>query len=177
MDNNYPTISAENLVIPEFKKIWDRDKSKTKDTAKTELAYIYFLLDTKSPYLAYSEEEMEERLVVDLFKTKTYKPDKDLVSAMAKFEQLSETPASLLLKDARSAVAEIRKFLRNVDLEERSKSGMPVYKASEVTKTLSDLDKVVDSLQKIEERLSREEFSIGQARGNVTGGELEFDEE
>lgn len=177
LENNYPTITTECLLIPEFKKIWDRDKSKTKDKAKNELAYIYFILDTKSPYLAYSEEEMEIQICKDLFKTASFKPDQDLINAMAKFEELSETPSTGLLKDARSAVTEIRKFLRDVDLAERNRMGMPIYKPKDVTTALTDLDKVVDNLQKLEERISKEDFGGGQNRGGVTGGPKEFDDD
>jgi hypothetical protein len=176
LDNNYPRLTTENLVIPEFKKIWERDKSKGKDKALLEFAYIYFILNVKSPYYAYSEEEMEERINMDLFKVKTYDPDPDLLKAMEKYQELSETPSSGLLKDARQAVTKIRKFLREVDLEERNKMGMPVYKPKEVTSTLTDLEKVVDNLQKIEERVIKEEYSVAQNRGNTTGGAMEFDE-
>lgn len=162
-------------MVPEFKIIWDRDKSKNKDKAKTELAYIYFLYHPMSQYLAYSSDEMEAIIVKDLFKTETYVPDNDLKQAIKKFKELSETPSTGLLTDARKAVSELRTFLRTVDLSERSKSGLPVYKASEVTKTLSDLDKVEDSLRKLEERVRKEEVSIEKARGGTLGGLMEFE--
>jgi hypothetical protein len=48
-----PTI----LWIPEFKEIWDRDKTKHKVRAVKEISYIVFLYSFKSPYLAYSEKD------------------------------------------------------------------------------------------------------------------------
>lgn len=177
LDNNYPILQAELLMVPEFKKIWSRDKSKSKDTAKTELAYIYFMFDIKSPYLAYSDEEMEERICKDLFGKEAYKPDPDLMKAIEKFLEMAETPSTGLLKDARSAVSEVRKFLRTVDLSERNKMGMPIYKPKEVTSALGDLDKVVDNLQKIEERINKEDYGGGQARGSTMGGPKEFDDD
>lgn len=177
LDNNYPTIKPEYLTVPEIKKIWDRDKTKNKEKAISQLAYIYFMFSTKSGYLCYSEEEMEERICMDLFGTKTYTPDADLEKAIEKFIEFSETPSTGLLKDARSAVTEIRKFLRDVDLTERTKAGTPVYKASEVTKTLSELDKVVESLQRIEERINKEDYGTGKGLGGTMGGPKEFDDD
>ena len=45
------TISPKALMVPEFKALWDRDKSNNKSTALSELAYVYYLSDFKSPYL------------------------------------------------------------------------------------------------------------------------------
>ena len=177
LENNYPSIMPEVLVIPEFKKIWDRDKTKTKDKAKTELAYIYFMMDTRSPYLAYSEEEMESQICKDLFKADKYKPDQELVVAMSKFQELSDTPTTLLLKAARNGIAEVRKFLSSVDLTERNRMGMPIYKPKDITTALADLDKAVDNLQKIEDRVNKDDFGGGQNRGGVTGGPREFDDD
>jgi hypothetical protein len=177
LESNYPILQAELLVVPEFKKIWDRDKTKGKDKAKTELAYIYFMLDVKSAYLAYSEEKMEKKICQDLFGKDSYTPDQDLVKAMARFQEFAETPSTGLLKDARTSVNEVRKFLRTVDLSERNRMGMPVYKPKEVTSALTDLDKVVDNLQKLEERVSREDYEGGQNRGGTTGGPKEFDDD
>ena len=43
-------VSPEALLIPEFKDLWDRDKSKDKLKAHRELSYVYFISDYKSPY-------------------------------------------------------------------------------------------------------------------------------
>jgi hypothetical protein len=34
------TISPKALMVPEFKALWDRDKSNNKSTALSELAYV-----------------------------------------------------------------------------------------------------------------------------------------
>ena len=38
-------ISPQSLIIKEFKKLWARDKSKGKQKARTELAYVYYYTD------------------------------------------------------------------------------------------------------------------------------------
>ena len=45
--------TPETLLIKEFENIWNRDKTKTKDIALKELAYIYFISDYKSIYNNY----------------------------------------------------------------------------------------------------------------------------
>ena len=46
--NNIIEPIPETLLIPEFKNIWN--KSKDKEIAMKEFAYIYFTEDFKSPY-------------------------------------------------------------------------------------------------------------------------------
>lgn len=175
LEGNYPVIITEHLMIPEFKLLWERDKSKDKSKAKTELAYIYFMMDIKSSYLAYSQEEMEEKINEDLFKNKKYKPDQVVIDAMKRYVEFSDTPSTNLLKAGRIGAEKLRSFLLSVNLNERTKSGMPVYKPQEISKTISELDKVVESLKKLEENVRKEENSPDKVRGGTTGGLLEFD--
>ena len=38
------TISEEAMMLKPFKDLWKRDKSKNKEQALQELAYIYFMI-------------------------------------------------------------------------------------------------------------------------------------
>ncbi len=173
--NNYPIITAECLMIPEFKNIWDRDKNKNKENAKNEIAYVWFILDFKSPYLAYSESEREKTLIKDLFKKDKYKPDDLVLAAMNKYQELMETPVTRMLRSSLNVVNKLSDFLDNVDLNERTKNGSVVFKANEIKNTVSDLDKVATSIKSLMEKAYSEEESFEKNRGGVTGGELEFD--
>ena len=51
LKNSRVVISPEALLIPEFQKIWEKDKSKDKEKALKELSYVYFICDYKSHYL------------------------------------------------------------------------------------------------------------------------------
>lgn len=175
LEGNYPVIITEHLMIPEFKTIWERDKSKDKAKAKTELAYIYFMMDVKSSYLAYSEEEREIKICQDLFKKDKYKPDQVIIDAMKRYEEMSDTPSTNLLKAGRIGAEKLRKFLLTVNISERTKSGMPVYKPQEISRTIAELDKVVESLKKLEDNVRKEENSPDKVRGGTTGGLMEFD--
>lgn len=175
IEGNYPNIIPEHLLIPEFAKIWERDKSKDKSKAKTELAYIYFKMDVKSPYLAYSKEYADEKINLDLFKKKEYKPDQDIIDAMKRYEEMSDTPSTNLLKAGRIGAEKLRSFILSVNMNERTKSGLPVYKPKELKDTIAGLDQVVESLRKLEENVRKEENAPDKVRGGVMGGTLEFD--
>lgn len=175
LSNNYPTVTAEALMIPEFAALWKRDKNKNKDNAKTEIAYIYFILDFKSPYLAYSNEERESVIKKDLFKNENWKPDKEISDAMHKYTEMMETPVTRMLKSAFKGVDKLQEFLDNVDLDERTRSGGVVFKAGEVSKTIGDLDKVASSVKGLMDKAYQEEESFEKSRSGTMGGLLEFD--
>lgn len=175
--NNQPVLTPEILLIPQFKLLWDRDKDTNKDNAKNELAYIYFLLDFQSPYLAYNEDEREEIITQDLFKTKNYNPDKDIVAAMQKYQEFTETPATNLLKGVRVGLDKVRRFLIDVDLDERTKAGTAVHKPGDITKAMSDADKMVESYNKLVEKARTEQAYSEKLRGGVSGGLREFDDD
>ena len=42
------TVEPEALTIKSIRNLWNRDKSKSKDRALSELGYIYFMVDPRS---------------------------------------------------------------------------------------------------------------------------------
>jgi len=59
LEQNVLQIAPEALVVQEFHKIWKRDKTKTKDRALRELAYIYHTTDFQSIYRNYHPNQRE----------------------------------------------------------------------------------------------------------------------
>ena len=86
-------IDPARLIIPEFKKLWKRDKTKDKRNALKEISYITFLFDLSAdnPYRGYNEQDRDEILKRDLFNNINWKPDVDVLDAINKFKDLSET--------------------------------------------------------------------------------------
>lgn len=174
--NNSPAITPEALMIPEFNKIYKRDKSKDKNKALKELAYIYYSMDYKSNYLSYSKDLREERLNEDFMEDKKYKPDQMILEAMKKYEQLQQTPTMNYLKAARNAMEETEKYFNGIDYSERDVRGNAIYKVTEVTKALKDSYGVKDTLDKLMEAVKKEQSNSNQARGGGSGGLYEFED-
>ena len=63
IDNNVAIPSAYTLTITEFKDIVDRDKSKDKNVATKELAYIYFMVDHRSPFAAFNNRTADVSVI------------------------------------------------------------------------------------------------------------------
>lgn len=164
----YPT--DECLRVSEFKILWDRDKSKYKDTAIKELSYIEFLhsyLDT-NPYAEYEEGVKEAKIILDLFGDTKWKPDKVVLDAVNKYIEFRDN-ASVSLRFYKAninAIEKLRKFLETVDFNDRTKAGAAVYKPSDISKALKESNDVLASLQKLKERVQKENFESNKVRGN-----------
>ena len=73
--NGKVIMNPTAIWIPEFKTLWDRDKTKYKSKAVNEISYIVFMYGFHSPYAAYSEEEKEKKILQDYFPKGDWKPD------------------------------------------------------------------------------------------------------
>ena len=52
----------------------------------------------------------------------------------------------------------MKDFFNTVDLTEKNKMGLPIYKPKELTSALLDSDKVLENLRNLEEKVQKEMF-------------------
>ena len=57
------TIDPMLLTLKPFKAIWVRDKTEKKERAISEIAYIYFMEDTRSDYQYIIDREERDRQI------------------------------------------------------------------------------------------------------------------
>lgn len=177
MDNMRPSITPEGLLIKQYQDIWLSDKSKDKREAIAKLAYVYFSTDYKSVYLAYTKEVRDQKLGEDLIGDINYKPDQLVLAAMAKYEELQQTPTMNFLKAARYAQQATENYFKSVDYTARDTKNNVVYKGTEVTKMLKDCAGIKDALDKLEEAVKKEQSNGSTARGGGVGGYFETADE
>lgn len=175
ISNQTPIPTTECYLVPEFAKLLNRDKTKDKSTAFKELQYVYFKTDYKSLYLSYDEELREEKLINDFIGKDNWKPDTEILKAVEKYKELQKTPSIGFLEDAMKAVDATRRYFRDVDYSLLDTQGKPVYKIKEVTSSLKDCEGVLNTLDKLKEKIEKEQKAGGKARGGGSGGLLEFD--
>lgn len=145
-------ISEEALLIKVFKDIWNRDTSPTKNTALSELGYVYFHCDPRSDFMFLDDPETRSKEIIKQEgMPKNWKPDALVLSALEEYSYLTETTASLSLKDMKIAIKKVRQFLTEVDLNETDDNGKLKYQVSHITtaiKNLNEISKVVDKTEK-----------------------------
>lgn len=176
LTNNQPTITVECLLIPEFKALWDRDKTKDKSKAYNELRFIYFSTDFKSLYLAIDEEDRFEKLVDDFISIKNWKPDKLILDAINKYKEFQNTPTMRFLEDNQAAMESMGKYFRNIDWKEVNDKGTPIYSISQVSTAVKNAGAIIDNIEKLKDKVAKEQSLTNTVnRGGGTGGLMEFD--
>ena len=161
-------ITPETLLIPHFKILWDRDKSKDKAIAMAELSYIYFMSDYKSFYLAYPESDRTAQIKHDILKDKDYKPDDTVKLAITKYKELQNTPSLRMLIGARHAQEIITEYYNSLKLD-----GMDAKSVQPISASLEKLGKIAESIDKLEDKLKREVQTEGRSKGGRTINKFE----
>ncbi len=166
-------VEPQNLTIPEFREIYERDKRKDKEIAFSELCYVYHMADYKSFYSNHDDDVKEEKIKADFITDSKWQPDDLVKRAINKYKELTETPSMKLLKDTRIGVEKVRKYYQTVNLNDTDSNGKPINKITDLTSSLASVGKLVDSINAIEERIRKEESVSTKIRGDKKISEFE----
>ena len=160
------TISDEAWLVPSIRKLFDKDKSKNKETFFNQMTYLYFYADVRSDY-NYIDDEYEKSSAII---TNEGLPDNfvvtpELNAAISDYIRLTTTTSSALLRDSMVAADRLRKFLVSVDYNERDDKGRPVYAINTVTSALKSIPEIAKSIKETERIVNQEMLEAGRARG------------
>ena len=167
------TIAPEALVIKEFKAVWN--KYKNKNQAVEEFGFIHWMAYYNSIYDIYTSEiEKIEAIKSDIITDKNWQPTEITKEAIDKYRDLQRTFSMAFLEAAKEGAIKIRDFFGKVDLNERSKSGGVIWKPTDITNAISKSIDVLESLEKWEERVKKEEdLSDSKIKGGGKAGIFE----
>lgn len=175
LQSNEPVITAEALLIPVFAVIWRRDKSKNKDIATKELAYVYFSTDYKSLYLG--KEDKEGRLKKEIIGNINWIPNKEVLEAIEVYKYLQNTPTMKFLESNQKVMESIGEYFNNVDWDKLDGSGKrPKYDITKVANAVKQAGGIIDNIEKLKAKVAKEQsMNTNTARGKSEGGDLEFE--
>jgi len=168
--DNTVVLNPQSLNIPEFKAIWDRDKSKTKGIASKEISYIVYIYDESidNPYRAYKDDEREAVVRKD-FMPANWEPDELVLKAIEKYKDLKQTTNSRLLRSAKKAAEKLSEYFDSVDFNMKDAGGKPIFSSRDLAANLKEVAGIVKSLNTLEEMVKREQMESSKVRG---GGEV-----
>ena len=155
--DNVAIPSPYTLTIKEFKGL------KTE-----ELAFVYFMMDHRSPFAVYEWKQRIIEVKNSIFGEKNkFKPSSKVLVACDKYEQLIETSAVRLLKAANESVVKLEKYFRDIDLTLVDDNGRPIFHAKDLINNLEKMGKVVDGLTRLEDIVKKEEQAANTNRGGI----------
>jgi hypothetical protein len=162
------TISPEAYSLLPFKKIWDRDKSKDKNTALKELALIFFYSDIKSNYLITPEEDRISEIAKDIGLDSKWKADTVVNEAIEFYIKKSKSIIVELYEASLQSANHISEYLRDTKnlLEERTDKGSPVTTVSQITTALKSVPIIMKDLKNAYKEVIKEtQESEGKSKG------------
>ena len=140
-------VQPEYLLIPEFKYIWESDKSKTKDGAMNIFSYIYFTTDYRSPYKkSYPESLINDVVKKEVLKDESFKVTDNIESAINVYKDLQYSQALKTLDAAMNTLNVVNSYLKDFNLDDIAEKD----KANAVSGILSNIEKLPKVLMAIE---------------------------
>lgn len=157
--NNVVTFSPQALAIKPFKEIWNKDDSKEKELAATELAFVYYMADERSDFMHIldTDERIEEVKMFLGLPANWSGNTKTLSRAIHYYEKASETTSTKLLQSTRLVLQKISEFLDNIDLNERDdRTKKPVHDIGKITASVEKIPKLIKAINEIEKEVVKE---------------------
>jgi|TARA_Y100000310_G_scaffold235611_1_gene238679 hypothetical protein len=155
--DNKAISSPYALTIKEFKKL-----------TVYELAFVYFMIDHRSPFAVYEWKQRSSEVKNSIFgEKKEWIPSAKVLGACDKYEELIETSAVRLLKAAKESVVKLEKYFRDIDLTLTDDNGRPIFHAKDLINNLEKMGRVVDGLTRLEDIVKKEEQVANTNRGGV----------
>ena len=163
---NYEVVPAPAVfVLKPFKKLWDRDRSKSKERAMQELGFLYFYCDIRSDYQYITDdEERLEAVKKGIGLSEEWKPDTDVKKAIELYRGF-DSVAVRLLRVAYNGIDKVQNTLK--DLEPKDTKSLKDYLTA-----LKMVPDVVSSLKEAEKAII-DDTDFGEARGSIEKGMFE----
>lgn len=174
-EKGFPIINIELKTIACFKKIFERDKSKNKELATAEAAYIYWESKYGSPYL---QEYRDSNKRLEIIKQevgldKAWKPSDDIIECCEWFRNSQRTKTMRLVETIEKVVDSLSNYFDNLDLTETIKEGSHKgelkHDVTKVQKAVKDIPETVRSVKEMKEIVNEE---ITQKQTGKAGREI-----
>jgi len=179
-DNTLEIDEYSILLVKEFKDLWDKERNKCKEDktgklrlrAYKELTYIYLVLDFKSPYFQYKEEEKHTAALADSGLTEDMLKDEVFLAAFRKYKEIQDSDAILsLIKTAYNTLFKLQVFLDNIDFEEDiDNDGRLLYKPKEIFDSIASIAVMRTKLQELEITHKKNLAAANKVRGDTELG-------
>lgn len=164
--------------IKPFAELIRRDSSRKTQTnqpkkqAVKELALVYLFADLNSPYRQYDEKKRWEKLAIDVMDDATWNPDRLILQAIDKYNEMYRSPLFHLLTAAEEAIYKLTDYYRNLEMTETDQNGKYIHSAKSIIDSLSNLGKVAKDLKNLKEMVLSEQETGPRTKGGFIPNEF-----
>lgn len=171
VDNYELKVSEEALLVRQFRRLWNMDRSQGKEQFYKQMSILFFCYSPASnySYIVDEGERMKEVLLQEGIPD--FKPTPEFKAAVEIYKKLNQTPEALLLADTYTFLDKSRKILTDIDYSKLDpkdqvntlKTGMGVV--SQIPKLMKDLSAAKRAIEKELEETNNargsQELSVG----------------
>lgn len=164
-------VAPEALMLEPFKKLYKRDRSKSKTKVMMEFAYIYFMCDPRSDFMYIIDEvDRSKEIIKAQGMHSKWKPDKMVKEAMVFYSSFKST-ASIMIDNNRKLIAKLLEYADGIDLKEELDNGKPKFGMKEYAATIKEINdltiKINDAEKTLTANLNAESKMKGQGEKTV----------
>lgn len=159
-------LNANELAIPVFKKLYDRDKTKDKVNSFNEISYIVFMYKWNSPYASYLDESTRDSIIKkDIFGDIKWEPDTLVKEAITRYKDFINTFSLQFLDTNILGARKLMDWYKMLDWNAVDKNGKPIYLSTNLSANLEKAGGILKSLEMLKEQVKREELESSKIRG------------
>jgi hypothetical protein len=162
----------ELLLIEEFKKIIDNDKSKDKGQAFKYFTYIYLTQDPESPYVNFTRVEAEAQALSDISLKEV--PDYVKIAAEKYHSIKYSTPVLRMIKKMEKGMKSLEDYFDTVNFIEKvdsgARKGTLLHDPKELIAIMKQAEFVIDSIKRLEKRALEELKQETATKGDLDLG-------
>jgi len=161
-DGKVVKINPKVLLIPEFQRLWSRDRSPKKAKSMKEFAFIYFMADIDSEYNAYGIDK-EAQVAEDIFDDPKFQVDQMVIEAVDKYEIMQQTHSIRYLKASRAMIDRLVKHYHDEAMKDED------FDPQKVSASMKNIEEIMEKLEKWEKKVSGESDEMIIRGGGVVG--------
>lgn len=152
-------VSPEALLVRPIRKLYNQDRSKSKESFMQQMSYLFFMVDPRSTYAYMTDEKARsEAIIKQEGLPKNFTPSSTLEEAMKIYGEHTITSSSQLLTSVRVAIdALVEEMNESKDiLKERTDKGARVTKTNDLIQSINNVMKMIPQLQDLERKVAAE---------------------
>lgn len=170
----------EIFLVKEFADLWTNERNACKEDPTgnkklrgfRELVYIYLAIDWGAPGSKDTPANRIQQALEASNLTPEELEDPVFRAACKKYQELQDASSLVgpMIQAFTNKLHEIRAFVTSIDYNERTDTGVPVFKIKETFDAMQQFSKVVASLKVLEEEYKQEQDEKVGLRGDTLPG-------
>lgn len=182
-DSAYNKITVnepEIFLVKEFSDLWTNERNACPEDPDghkklrgfKELVYIYMAIDWNAPGSKDTPANRQKYALEASGLTEKDLEDPVFKAACKKYQELQEASSTVgpMIQTFRNKLHEIQVFIKSIDYNERTDSGLPVFKIKETLDAMQQLARVMESLKVLEAAYKEEQQASTSLRGDTRPG-------